>query len=153
MSGKKWLVLLLVLVFCLGIGLGMLSERLLGADRASLADEPGFRGHRDPSEILAERLGLSAEQQAQLTVILEEQRARYGEVRAYIEPRLVELRKETGARISELLTEEQQEEFEKLRAEERERMKHHLPPPSSTTSEAPEENSRENTSSPSSTDR
>ena len=132
MAGKKWLVLLLVLVFCLGIGLGMLAERLLGAGRTLATEERPRRSRRDYREVLAERLGLSAEQQAQLTVVLEEQRARYEEVQAYIGPRLAELRKATAARIDALLTEEQRREFEKLRARERK------PAEDNTASEEPE---------------
>jgi len=122
MAGKKWFIVLLALIFCLGAGVGMLSARFLqGVPPANPDRAPGAPRDRDYSQRLAEQLQLSPEQQANLKTVLEDQHKSFVELRARIEPELEQLAEETAARIKAFLSDDQQAKFDQIRAEEKER--------------------------------
>jgi Spy/CpxP family protein refolding chaperone len=113
----KWQVRLAALaVFVLGFAAGALA---LNAYRAWSAG--GIRGEhrRDRFEQMAERLQLSEEQRAQVKQILSETRAHLRALHKESEPRFEEIRRQTDERLQQVLTPEQFQQFQQMKAEPR----------------------------------
>ena len=96
--------LIILVAFVMGILTGVGVMNLLAAksatERRGMADE------------LVREVGLNAEQRRQVEAILGESRQQYQEVIKNVQPQLTELRSATRARISRLLTPQQQARFD-----------------------------------------
>lgn len=112
------------LVFASGLVLGAFGQRLYTASTVS----PKQR--RDPEEfrkrIVAEyesRLKLNAEQITKLNLILDETRQQMEETRQKMRPAYQKIHEEQVAKIREILTPDQQIEYDKMRKEREQRQK------------------------------
>jgi len=121
--------LLVIGVFLLGIAIGSVGtyvteQRVLGGRR----DDRGRTGPSRMVEKLTQDLGLTPEQQTQLTQILEETGKKYEGIIAPIRPQMEQARQEGRARIRAMLTAEQLPKFEEyLRKIDEERKKREKP--------------------------
>ena len=115
---NKWQIRLAVLlIFAIGFVAGALTMNVYRARRASTAAE----SHRSRFEGVMEQLNLTAEQRDQVKAIFEEARAQLAEMRKESGPKFHEVREHTDARLREILTPEQWEQFQKLTSGHRER--------------------------------
>lgn len=110
-------------VFAGALGLALVSILALSTH----ARGPG-KGWREPSPDraaarLAERLGLTAEQQEQVRPILEENFAKRRDIREEARRKMEALREETDKRLSGVLTPEQLTKLRELRSERGKRFK------------------------------
>jgi Spy/CpxP family protein refolding chaperone len=107
-------VFLVVVVFVLGLALGGLSMHL-AADRL-WGGHPGKGKGRDgrPTVVqqLTMELGLTPEQQQQLSQILEESKTKYQAIYDQVRPQLQQVREAGRNRIRAILTPEQRPKFE-----------------------------------------
>lgn len=97
-------------------GLVALSAQARGTDRGLREPSPDRRAAR-----MAERLGLSAEQKAQVVEILTQGFAKRTEIREEGRRKMESLREETETRLSGVLTPEQMTKLRQFREERRER--------------------------------
>lgn len=108
-------------VFAGGLLTGMLVERtvLTGPGVAEAREVRVRTASRTPldREAMARDLGLTADQQMRIDVILDEQQQRMREIMRETRPQTRALLKETRARIEEVLTPEQRERWEAMHAE------------------------------------
>jgi Spy/CpxP family protein refolding chaperone len=114
---NKWQVrLAAVVIFLLGVTAGALAPRAYhGWHRNSAEREPeGF------DQMLA-RLQLSAAQQTQVRQILSDTRGQLETLRKESEPQVAQIRQQTDARLQQVLTPAQWQQFQQLRAEARAR--------------------------------
>ena len=112
---------LVILVFLLGVGVGALGSYVTTS--RVLAGKP--RGQARVVEQLTRDLGLSAQQQEQLTAILDETKDKYHAVYEQVRPQMEEIRSQGRQKIRGILNAEQLPKFaEYLRKldEERKRM-------------------------------
>lgn len=108
----------LIAAFAGGLLTGVLIERRLvtpteaEASVATVSHRPGSPGDR---ERIARELGLTAEQEAEIDVILDEQQQRIHEIMKETRPLTRAVVHETRIRIEEVLTPEQRARFEEMR--------------------------------------
>jgi len=110
------------LVFASGVVLGAFGERLYTASAVVAKQRPNPEEQR--KRIVAEyesRLKLTPDQLARLNVILDETRARMEETRRGMRPAYQKIHEDQVAKIRELLTADQQAEYDKLRKEREQR--------------------------------
>lgn len=105
---------LVIFVFLLGIALGAVGMRM--AEKRVWGDRREDRGRAGgPArmvESLTQELALTAEQQQQLTSILEDSRKKYEATYTTIRPQMEQTRQEGRARIRAMLTPTQLPKFE-----------------------------------------
>ncbi len=96
---------------------------------SALSAQPRMRSPEEQAKQLKDRLSLSDEQTADITVILKEQRAKMEKLRGSAEPgpgmreSFQKLSAETDAEILKILDEDQQKEYKKLAEERRQNMR------------------------------
>lgn len=115
---NRSLVWLAVLgIFALGFASGLLT--------LNIYHRPGANGRGGDLPFLrvntlAERLDLSAEQQAEVEKIFNEARAQVAELRKQSEPKFAEIRQHTDTRLQQILSPEQWEKFQQIKSTMRE---------------------------------
>lgn len=113
------------LVFACGMVLGAFGDRLYNASAVVAKPAP-----RNPEEfrrkVIAEyqsRLKLTPDQVAKLNAIMDETRARVEETRQKMKPAYQKIHDEQSEKVRELLSADQQVEYDKMRKEHDERAK------------------------------
>lgn len=91
------------------------AERFMGYGQREPEDRKGGGG--GPIEMFTTKLGLSAEQKAKVTEILEKTRQEIDEVGKNVRSAITEIREKGDKQIMDILTPEQQEKFKMLRKE------------------------------------
>jgi hypothetical protein len=125
MKFTRWTVALYMgLVFACGAVVGGFAYRLY-----TVSDVSANVGRRDPEEYrkrfmaeLKNRLNLNDDQAAKVGVIMDQTRQQFRAARATIEPEIQKIREEQRQKINEILSAEQQPEFQKM-MEQRRRMR------------------------------
>jgi hypothetical protein len=123
MKLTRWTVALyMALVFACGGVVGAFGHRLYTVSGVS-----ANVGQRNPEEFrkrfmadMKTRLQLTDDQAAKLSVLMDETRARFRDVREKFEPEMQKIREDQRQRIGELLSPSQQAEWQKI-MEERQR--------------------------------
>ena len=114
---RDWQIRLAALViFVLGFTAGALA---LNVYREARPSSEGERSGR-----LLEQLGLDDDQKAKVKAIFADARTQMGEVRKECGPKFREVRERTDARLREVMTPAQWDEFQRLTREARERRGH-----------------------------
>jgi len=113
-------VLLLLLVFIAGVGVGVVGTRLAVRHfvRQAIAN-PDFLRQKIEQD-LTHRLGLNADQQAKLREILIQAQKKFKDLRAEYQPRNTAIFTGAQTSLAEILTPEQREKFGKIKAENKE---------------------------------
>jgi hypothetical protein len=114
------------LIFASGAALGYFGDRLYIASRdaGKPAGKPNPEALRKKVvDLYSDRLHLNDEQVAKLNAILDETRARVEETRHAMRPAYQKIHDEQDQKIREMLTPQQQSEFDKIREERERRMK------------------------------
>ncbi|MBZ5602851.1 MAG: hypothetical protein LAO79_11145 [Acidobacteriia bacterium] len=112
------------LVFASGLVLGAFGERLYTASVVVAKQRPNPEELR--KKIVSEyesRLNLNADQLTKLNQIMDETRARMEDTRQKMRPAYQKIHDDQVAKIREILTADQQVEFDKMRKEREERQK------------------------------
>jgi Spy/CpxP family protein refolding chaperone len=109
-------ILLLAATFLAGGAAGVAGGRIWGAQRAGEVPPPPPRLRPVGPPPAYERLGLSDDQRARITAILERTRPRTDSVMREVMPRLRAITDSAEAEINTVLTAEQRERFERDRA-------------------------------------
>jgi predicted nucleic acid-binding Zn-ribbon protein len=117
MKFTRWTVALyMALVFACGAVVGAFAYRLYTVSEVS-----ANAGQRNPEEYrkrfmaeLKARLNLNDDQAAKLGVIMDQTRQQFRAARATIEPEIQKIREEQHQKISEILSKDQQVEFQKM---------------------------------------
>jgi Spy/CpxP family protein refolding chaperone len=114
------IILYLLLVFASGALVGGFAHRLYTTKsvKANTAKPSGPEDYR--KKYMAEmqgRLKLSAEQVQKLTVILDDTRSKFREVRERMDPEMKQIQEDQRNQIRGILSKEQTDEYEKLLAE------------------------------------
>ena len=113
---KNWKsVLLLVLVFFAGLAVGMVGTRTFVRHTVQQAIIHPERAQVFFERNLARRLQLDSDQQAKLHAILAETRVQLRDLRRQIQPQAVGILRGADAKISALLTPEQQARYERIK--------------------------------------
>lgn len=113
---NKWLVRgAAVIIFVLGFAAGILA---LSAYRGWVRGGPG---REDMFEQMATRLQLNAEQKTKVQQVLGDTREQLRGLRKESEPRVNEIRQQTDQRLQQILTPDQWQRFQQMRAEMRAR--------------------------------
>ena len=108
---NRWQVRVAALIiFVLGFAAGILALNVY----RGLASGPRSR---DRMEQLTERLNLSADQKTKVQLILGDTRDQLRAVRRESEPKVNEIRQQADARLQEVLTPEQWQQFQTIRQE------------------------------------
>ena len=123
MKLTRWTVALyMALVFACGGVVGAFAHRLYTVSGVS-----ANVGQRNPEEFrkrfmadMKNRLQLTDDQAAKLSVLMDETRSRFRDVREKFEPEMQKIREDQRQKISELLSPSQQAEWQKI-MEERQR--------------------------------
>lgn len=120
-SKSKWQVRLAALgIFALGFLGGALALNLYQTQYARSSDAPwgppSFRFRN-----IEERLSLTPEQVVEVEKIFADARQQLAETRRQSEPRFREIRRQTDERLQQVLTPEQWQLFEQIKADQRER--------------------------------
>ena len=126
MKRNTQLLAYLALVFAAGIGVGALGFRLATVSAVS-AKAPG---PRTPEEFrkaytkeMTQRLSLSPDQVQKLSVILDGTGARMHDLREKMRPEMKVIQDDQVSQINQILTDQQQSEYAKMRKEREERRK------------------------------
>jgi Spy/CpxP family protein refolding chaperone len=106
-------VVLVILVFVLGIALGVVGTYLV-TSRVEAARAGGSRTHGNALAIFTKDLNLTTAQQQQIEVILRDVRAQYAAIHEKVDPEYEQARKQGRDRIRQVLTPEQKPKFEEL---------------------------------------
>lgn len=117
------IILYFVLVFACGGVLGVFGQRLYSASTVS-ANRP--RPEEFRKKALAEyqtRLKLSDEQVLKFNALMDETRARVGEVRKQMHPQYEKIHQEQTEKVRAILTPEQSAEYDRMLKEREERQK------------------------------
>jgi len=117
MKFTRWTVALyMALVFACGGVVGAFAHRLYTVSGVS-----ANVGQRNPEEFrrrymadMKTRLQLTDDQAAKLSVVMDDTRARFRDVREKFEPEMQKIREDQRQRISELLSPTQQAEWQKM---------------------------------------
>ena len=104
---------LLVLVFVLGVALGVVGTRVVSA-RAFASRDIRPPGNNQPRAVarLTQELNLTSDQQKQVSTILSEMQAGYSAVREQANPQYERIRSQGHDQIRQVLTDEQRSKFE-----------------------------------------
>ncbi len=98
---------IVLLVFALGVALGVVSMRLVQA-------QSNNKGRAELLNKMTRELDLSAEQQKQLEGILEETRGKFRNIYEQIRPQMDQTRQEGRDKIRTFLTADQKDRFESM---------------------------------------
>jgi Spy/CpxP family protein refolding chaperone len=113
---KKWKsILLLSLVFFTGVVLGVVGTRAVSRHFTQMAIAHPERMQFFIERNLTRRLGLSADQQAQLHDILTDTRGQMRTLRQEFRPKVETIFVDTDTKIDAILTPEQQARYEKIK--------------------------------------
>lgn len=113
---KNWKsVLLLLLVFFAGAVVGVVGTRVVVRRVVQQAIAHPERAQFLTERNLTRRLRLDGDQQAKLHVILTDTRAQLRDLRKQVQPQAAEILRGADAKISALLTPEQQARYEKMK--------------------------------------
>lgn len=113
---KNWKsILLLVLVFFAGLAVGMVGTRIVVRRTVQLAIIHPEKAQVFFERNLARRLQLDSDQQAKLHAILVDTRVQLRDLRKQIQPQAAGILRGADAKISALLTPEQQARYEKIK--------------------------------------
>ena len=107
-------IVLIIVVFIVGAAFGFTLNGLLQDDLLSSKRRPASTARI--VKWLDKELDLSARQRQQVTPVVERTLAEMREVRQAYRPKIVEIREQAKSSISELLTPEQREKFNRLMA-------------------------------------
>jgi flagellar basal body-associated protein FliL len=110
--GNRKAVLLVVLVFVLGLGVGAMATYV--TSRVAAAHSVPDRTPAGRVAMYTRDLNLNTDQQKQIQAILTETRARYAEIHKQADPEYEEARQRGRDRIRKLLSPEQLPKFEDL---------------------------------------
>jgi Spy/CpxP family protein refolding chaperone len=117
---KNWKsILLLVLVFLAGIGVGALGVRVAVRRAVQLALAHPERGQLQTERSLAKKLWLDETQRQQLHKIMTEARGQLRDLRRDFQPQILAVTQAAEKKIAGLLTAEQLTRYEKIKKEER----------------------------------
>lgn len=120
MKRTQWAATILAIVlFCLGVAVGVLADRYYHATTVSAKTAEDWREHYIRE--MRSKLGLSDEQVSQLENILDETKARYKAVRDSYRPAMLKIKNEQISRVKSILTPSQVPGYEKLVAEREQR--------------------------------
>ena len=109
---------ILAVVFGSGLGAGVGLDRWRSSRQAGLMIPPACSGPSPlPVEMLQRRLGLSAEQTAKIQGILNEQNEQMAAIRSVNRPKMLALIEQARARVREILTPIQAEQFDQMAQE------------------------------------
>lgn len=115
MMNNKRAIAYLFLVFALGAALGVLGTLWAGRTGwAAPSGPPSMRDKQGAAQWLTHELALTAEQQQQLGVILDETATNYEAIRDRVRPEYEQVRQTSRDRIRAILTPEQTARFEEL---------------------------------------
>jgi Spy/CpxP family protein refolding chaperone len=106
-------VVLVILVFVLGIALGVVGTYLV-TSRVEAARGGGSRTRGNALAIFTKDLNLTTAQQQQIEAILRDVRAQYAAIHEKVDPEYEQARKQGRDRIRQVLTPEQKPKFEEL---------------------------------------
>ena len=113
---NKWQIRLAVLlIFAIGFVAGALTLNVYRARQSANAPD----GRRSHFERVMAQLNLTPEQREKVKAIFDEARAQLADIRRESGPKFHEVREQSHARLREVLTPEQWEQFEKLTGEDR----------------------------------
>jgi len=118
------IALYVFLVFASGVVLGAFGQRLYTASTVNAKQRPNPEEFR--KKVVNEyqsRLKLDADQMAKLNQILDETRGRMEETRQKMRPEYQKIHDDQVAKIREILTPDQQVEYDKMRKERDQRQK------------------------------
>ncbi|MDQ2775152.1 MAG: hypothetical protein M3Y57_09590 [Acidobacteriota bacterium] len=116
MQRNQWLaVLLAVVIFCSGVGAGVLWHRYYVRTANEKRTSEDFR-HHYVSEMRS-KLDLTQSQVDQLNVILDETKAQYKAVHDSVHPAMVKIKEEQTSRVRGILTPRQVPVYEHMVAE------------------------------------
>ena len=107
-----------MIIFVLGFAAGILA---LNVYRGFAGRGDGGGRPHDRMEQLTQRLNLNADQRTKVEQILGDTREQLRAVRRESEPKVIEIRRQADARLQEVLTPEQWQQFQTLRHEMRPR--------------------------------
>jgi Spy/CpxP family protein refolding chaperone len=120
---RRWFGVFMGLVYCAGIGTGILLRQYLESSPTASEMRPGFPGPPPPgmmANVLAKQLDLSDTQRAQVETILSARRQKLGSLGEQIRTRMESDRADLFAEIDRILTPEQRPKLEALAARLRE---------------------------------
>lgn len=125
MIGSSKGKLLVFGVFLLGIGTGSIAtyeyETRVRAPREAINNNRGQRERRAQQDVsrFHEYLGLTDEQQEQVTKILEEDRAQFREFQAKTRPEMQKLQEGTRNKVRAILSDEQKQKYDEYFSKQR----------------------------------
>lgn len=120
MRRNQWLALgVALLIFVCGVVAGVLGNRYIKMATVNAKTAEDFRHHYTIE--MRDKLHLSAQQVAELDVILDETKAKYKAVRDSYRPQMLKIKDEQLDRVKDILTPEQIPGYEQLVSEREER--------------------------------
>ncbi len=120
MKRTQWAATLLaVVLFCLGVAVGVLSDRYYHSTTVNAKTAEDWREHYVREMRL--KLRLTNDQVSRLEIILDETKARYKAVRDSYRPAMLKIKNEQISRVKSILTPGQVPGYDKLVAEREER--------------------------------
>ncbi|MCS6952817.1 MAG: hypothetical protein RMK57_00050 [Bryobacterales bacterium] len=127
-SSRLRVALYLLLVFVSGVVVGALGHRFWALQQVEARPRNPQEFRRRYVEEMRTRLQLTEEQLRKLNAILDVTDARFRQVRERMRPEMNAIQEEHANQVRAILTDEQRQEYEKLRAEmERKRKKNGHP--------------------------
>jgi Spy/CpxP family protein refolding chaperone len=114
-QGSRKAILLVLLVFALGIGLGSVGTYVVVTTRVLAArPQQAVRNPANHMAMFTRDLNLNPDQQKQIQAILTETRARYAEIHNQADPEYEQARQAGREKIRQVLTPDQRPKFEDL---------------------------------------
>ena len=113
-QGSRKALLLVLLVFALGIGVGSAGTYLVTTRVLAARPQLAARNPANHMAMFTRDLNLNPDQQKQIQAILTETRARYAEIHSQADPEYERARQAGRERIRQVLTPEQRSKFEEL---------------------------------------
>jgi len=113
-QGNRKAVLLVLLVFGLGIGLGSVGTYVVTTHVLAARPQQAARNPVNHMAMFTRDLNLNADQQKQIQAILTETRARYAEIHSQADPEYEQARQAGREKIRQVLTPDQRPKFEDL---------------------------------------
>jgi len=113
-QGSRKALLLVLLVFALGIGVGSAGTYLVTTRVLAAHPQVAARNPANHMAMFTRDLNLNPDQQKQIQSILAETRARYAEIHSHADPEYESARQAGREKIRQVLTPEQRPKFEEL---------------------------------------
>ncbi len=114
-QNQRAAVLLAIVLFCTGVGVGVLWHRYYASTVSAKATSEDFR-HRYISEMRS-KLNLSRPQVDELNAILDDTKAKYRAARESVHPAMVKIKEDQTSRVKAILTASQIPIYEQMVAE------------------------------------